>query len=422
MKNKILFLVDYWSPIPTANAVCTKNVIHALQEDGWECYVSAFSDEKKAVEKTEGITVHTVKPAFSRVLLNKAKISKEKHRAQFYAFFGKLINRINRLVMLPVYPIISLTFDIRWSREICRFIQKEQIDYVVSVIDPQDSLYTGYLVKKQNPKLKWTAYYIDCGSNVMQGTPFEPLKRLLQRKAIKWENKVLSLADKIIVMQGHEKHYRTCLNEANRNKLRIADVPLFVGNKPDLVESLTEGKQPVQKWVYTGSMTGVYYDPHQLVEFFQHYQKYDKAELHLYGTTDQVQYLTQLTDNTDAGVAWHGIIPHNQISGVLHSADVLVYYKNISLDSVSGKFFEYVGYQKPVVYFGDKNDINARLVQKYPKGIIVSKDNWKDIVSNLPELIMHKSAVICTEEQLKKIFYLSTPQATAEIISSVVHI
>ena len=116
----------------------------------------------------------------------------------------------------------------RWKQAADRLIKENHIDTVISVIAPDEALYTGYLIKKNNSSVNWIVYYIDAGTNVLNDTSFSSLKKALQGKARKWENSVLRLASKIIVMEGHSEYYKKSLNSDNLKKLEIANVPLLI--------------------------------------------------------------------------------------------------------------------------------------------------------------------------------------------------
>ena len=314
-------------------------------------------------------------------------------------------------------PLVSLTFPHRWRKAGEELIRKERIDTVVSVIAPDEALYTGYLIKRRNPSVEWIAYYIDAGTNILTGTSFEPVKRILQRKAVFWENKVLAFAKKIIVMEGHASYYRQNLMEKNKRKLRVANVPLLI--IPTEKRSVnTQENDSIERWVYTGNMSSRLYDPRPLCELFAAYRKTHPAKLHLYGPSDHREYLETIV-NKDSGIIWHGMVSHEEIFAIQSSADLLVYYVCKDVDSVSGKLFEYLGTGKRILYLGPEDDINARQLAKYDRGLALPMDEpLPTLLQRLEAFLGHtQNASAVDPADLCACYEQNMPSFTARIIT-----
>lgn len=413
---RILFLTDYWFPKKTANAVCVQNIAAELLAAGNEVYVCAYRGENDAPCEEDGIHFSYVRPSLARRLMHASGQCGQAARAKMLSKAGVLLNRIRRLLLLPFYPLVSLFFPLRWRKEAEKVIRHAEIDAVVSVIAPEEALFAGYLIKKRNPAVDWIAYYIDAGTNILAGTSFEQAKRLLQGKACRWENKVLENAGKIIVMEGHADYYRRNLSAKNREKLRVANVPLLKIPSAKAAPAAPKSSE-VERWVYTGSMSGRLYDPHPLCEMFTEYRKTHAAELHLYGPSDHNDFLRGLNEQA-SGIVWHGSVPHEQISSILVSADLLIYYTCLDVDSVSGKMFEYLGTGKRILYLGPAGDINAGQLAKYDRGLALSLND--PVSCNIQKLEMFlrstQNSPSVDVSALCKNYRLNLPSFTAEII------
>lgn len=411
--KKILFLTDMWSPLPTANSICAKNVAGELQRRGWEVYVNAFESEPgQKSETTAGIHAEYTRPSLSRRLLIRSNSATGKRKRAFFRNVGILMNRITRVFFLPQYPIVAPFFTRRWSKRVAAQIQENSIDTIVSVNAPLDSVATAYLVKKKHPGIKWIAYYIDGGSNYGKEQNFLAIKKKLQKKSAKWENKVLSLADKIVIMEGHSDYYRTILNSDNLSRTEVLNVPLFQA-RVNAREEDTSRRQENEKeiWTYTGTIRGVFYDPTNFLAWFLRYCETHNAELHMYGSTNMEQHLSKMCDGEH--IFYHGLIAHDRVDEILQNSDVLVYFRSERLDSVSGKFFEYLMYRKPIVYFGPRDDINWNQLIKYPRGVAIDRDSGIQ-TGELDEIFNEKC--ILSNDTLKRIYYTSTPDAFADMI------
>ena len=409
--KKILFLTDMWSPKPTANSICVQNIADVLKQRGWKVYVNAFRGMPDQTSEIENdISIEYTKPSLARSLLTKAVYSSNPLAKMILNNIGVILNRITRIIFLPYYPIAAPMFARRWSEKIRQQVISNDIDIIVSVNAPFDSLQAGFLVKKNCPNVKWIAYYIDCGSNYGKEQTFLPVKKILQQKAAAWENEILAIADNIIIMEGHSKYYKSILSENNIDKMQILNVPLF--NTSKMHSNIKKNtKSDKEIWTYMGSIRTGFYDPRKLIEWFKKYCESRNAELHIYGGTNMENVLQQECDNIT--IFYHGLIPHSQVDNVLKQSDILVYFSSEILDSVSGKFFEYLMYQKPIVYFGFKDDINWRQIEKYPLGIAIDQ-NTGEQTARLD--ILHADNSIISKELLVKNYYNSTPEAFADVI------
>ncbi|MDY4494279.1 MAG: hypothetical protein SPE24_05250 [Erysipelotrichaceae bacterium] len=410
--RKILFLTDMWLPQPTANSICVKNIATLLKQRGWEVYINAFEGKpNQSSETVDGLHIEYTKPALSRQLMTKAVFATEAKK-RVLGNMGIFLNRVTRIVCIPFYPIVSPIFTKRWSKQIIRQIKENGINYIVSVNAPLDSIAAGYLVKKTCSEVKWIAYYIDGGSNYGKEQAFLKLKKKLQNKSVKWENKVLSGADKIIVMEGHSKFYTNMLNTDNVSRLAVLNVPLFNTQRTQLDVSLKNSSDK-EIWTYMGTIRDGFYNPSKFFSWFLKYAKTHNAELHLYGSTNMDEYLQHNCDNKR--IFYHGLIPHNCVDSVLTNSDVLVYFRSEKLDSVSGKFFEYLTYHKPIVYFGPKDDINWKQLEKYPLGIAIDQDTGEQ--TNEFALIINSRDII-SNDTLEKMFYTSTPGDFVDLVET----
>ena len=113
---RILFLTDYWFPNMTANAICVRNISDELINQNNQVYVSAYYD-KNSKNIQGGILFSFVKPSLARTLLRASQSVDNKTQALVYSTLGKFINRIRRALLIPFYPVTSLTVPLRWKKQ-----------------------------------------------------------------------------------------------------------------------------------------------------------------------------------------------------------------------------------------------------------------------------------------------------------------
>lgn len=421
MGKRIIFLTSYWDSRVDPTVVCTRAMVNQFVTNHYDVIVSTYWGRRKERYKSvDGYKVCYVRPPLTLTIFDAYYHSKNKVLKKFYYVIAKITNTLHRLFTIANYPIDSARFVKRWAKATDSLINMPEETILVSVVNPENTIYVGEEVKKRNPKIKWILHYLDCGSNVLPGSTFERFRRILQSKSVSAENRALSLSDKIIVMRGHYEYYFSHLSPLNVQKLLMADIPLL-HDSPQVSASGNCFKfKDNLKVVYAGAMTGVYYDPKSICDYFAALKKYiPNATMDLYGITDKDTYLNEIS-NTGVGIKYHGAVQHDLLKKIFSEADILIYYKNERIDSVSGKFFEYLSYLKPVIYYGIKRDINYNNVLRYDYGLSLDckedlDENAKNTVSFLKSL---EEKPPIDYENIKEVFEMSLPSYAYSLIVS----
>ena len=421
MIKKVIFLSSYWNSTYDPDVICTKSLVNNFLNNHYEVEISTYWGKNKEYNKTiDGCRVNYVRPYFSFSMFDASFNSKNVIVKKGYFVIAKILNTLYRAITISLYPIGSVPFVKRWAKSAQSLINTSDKITLISVVNPEESLYAGYEVKKMYPNIKWIVYYLDSGSNVLPGSTFEKFRRLLHNKNVIAENKALTLADKIIVMRGHYDYYAKTLDASNTQKLLMADIPLLQ-EKPNC--SITDNESDYSKKiriVYTGTMAGVYYDPKYICDFFLKLRKsFPNATLDLYGVTDKDSYLRKMTAS-DMGITYHGIVKHSMLEKVFLSADILLFYKNERLDSVSGKFFEYLSYMKPIIYYGINGDINYNNVQRYDYGLALDCKAPLNINVNLVVSFINKFRCkkLISYDSVKETFKMNLSSYTYNVMVS----
>lgn len=421
MKKRIIFLTGYWDSRVDPTIVCIKSLLQHFVDNQYNVQISTYWGRKKEKSKIiDGYSVNYVRPHISISLFDAYYHSKNWFYKNVLFILAKTINLLHRLLTIANYPIGSVSFVKRWAKATISLIDPSEETVLVSAVNPEDSIYVGHIVKKKCPNIKWITYNMDCGTNVLPGSTFESLRRLLHSKSVTAENTALSLADKIIVMKGHYDYYSTHLTLSNAQKLLTADIPLLQEIPRVNVSGLQFLGSDNLNFVYAGTMTGLYYDPKSICDLFIAIKKvFPNASLDLYGITDKDTYLEEIT-NSGIGITYHGVIKHEELDKVFAEADILVYYKNERIDSVSGKFFEYLSYLKPVVYYGIEGDINYNNVLRYDYGLALDcKKPINESVSKVVSFIksLEDSRPVDYSNTIKT-FQMSLPSYSYSLIVS----
>lgn len=420
MKN-VLFLTDAWEPFPTANVVCLQNVLSCMNHKESNFFVNAFEITSHAMISTkEGASLTTVKTSIARKLFYQADYEKNAQKAKRKRMMARIVSNARRMFYLPIYPKTWSFFEQKWYEAVIDDVKKQKIDTVVSVVAPMEALWVGEKIKKMFPDLKWIIYLIDGGSDINEGESYSFIKKHLQYMAMKKIRAAFKLANEIIIMQCHKEHYKQSFFYDVAKKIHIADVPLLLAKKTEEKgeDNMVAFNEQIENWVYAGSLDTHYYDPRKLCAFFREYSKTKNAVLHFYGRGNGIEVLQDVMKKMDNKVIYHGLLRPSQLQKVYQKADVLVNYLSAPMSSVSGKFFEYIAYGKPVIYFAPiEKDVNTNYVERYPLGVCLLPNETFDKKLEKVVLVIQKAkAEPIDTESIKREFWNSTPQANANVL------
>lgn len=422
-KNGILFLTPGWIPVPTAVSICTKGVAEELKDNGYNIYVSSLSEDGKTeTVREDGMIIYRIMAPIDRCYFGAAELCKEKNRKHILYIIAQILSKCMRLLFFAWYPNPNPIFSHKWADSAIEIIEKYDIKTVVTLAAPMESLIAGRIIKQRKPDIKWIIYQIDNGSHE-QRRKSVLVKKMLEAHGMKNVKKQYRFADKIILMKNHKVHYDNEYFDDVRDKFIYADVPLL--NK--MICSSNENICPVEmdpeyeNWIYAGTISKPYYDPTELCSFFIRYADRKKARLHFFGTGDCVDTLDVYQKRTQGTIQYHGLVKRNELENIYKQADVLVYYKSRSIaGSISGKFFEYLAAEKPVVFFStDINDINVNNVKKIPYGAVLVNNSTDEENFDEIQRVLGKSSD-CSYAKAMKLFYDSTPQYAAKIIKETI--
>ena len=423
-KKGILFLTPGWIPIPTAVSICTKGVAEELLNDGYNIYVSSLSEDgKRDTIQEDSLTIYRMRAPIDRFFFSAAELCVEKKRKRILYTTAQIFSKVMRLLFFAWYPNPNPIFSRKWAESAIEIIEKNDIDTVVTLAAPMESLIAGRIIKQKKPEIKWIIYQIDNGSHE-QRRKSVLVKKLLEAHGMRNVKKQYKRADKIILMKNHKVHYDNEFFDDVRNKFIYADVPLLnkMGQFSNEENTGTvKMNSDYENWVYAGTISNPYYDPTELCDFFIRYAKGRKARLHFFGTGDCVDKLNTYQKQTQGVIQYHGLVKRNELENIYKQADVLVYYKSRSIaGSISGKFFEYLAAEKPIVFFStDINDINVKNVKKIPYGaVLMNNSTDEENFHKIREML--KSVNVCSCQYAVNLFEDSTPQYTAKIIRNAV--
>lgn len=348
MKN-ILFLLDYYQENNSANGVCCRNVAESLAKKGYDVFVGCYRPQDAPTEEIQN-GVQIIK-TWDMPSATAHKSLKEK--VEVY------LRWINPFSHWPAAAVRSREDAIYISA--CKIIEEKEIDTVVCVHLPIETLLVGRKIKKHYPEVYLCAYQLDTlsGGNLPRFLP----QNYTRNRRIAWERYLFQPMDRIILMRASMNHHqRYTSNETWNDKVVYGDIPLFVPALNCSHVRKFEGNSV--KIAFTGTMSKALRTPYHILAVFRRLKRYH-VNLIIAGVNH-----CQISDFESCAsleVMELGLIEHERVVELLDDVDVLLNIGNSNTALTPSKLFEYLSYGKPIIttYWSDV-DTSLPYLEKYP--------------------------------------------------------
>lgn len=351
--KKVLIISYYWPPSGGSGVQRWLYFVKYLRSYGWEPIVYTvdggeypYTDEGLSAHIPQGISVMKRKIwepySIYRWLTGSTEKINPSHMVTTSksSFVTKMSMWLRGNLFIPDPRIFWVLPSVRFLK---KYLKSNPVDLIVSTGPPQ-SMHLIARALKRNTGIKWLADFRDPWTQIYF---FEQLKLSLMAKAVHryLEKSVLKEADAITTVS------RNC----KLGLEKIVNRPIqVITNGYEEFEMSSNSSQTKIRMLYTGALS-LDRDPDLLWSELQHYlnehpEVRKKFELIFIGTIDP-----EIFNNIrKAGLAdvliCKAAIPHGELQSFLSEADILLLIGvNHNKGVITGKFFEYLFLQKPIL-------------------------------------------------------------------------
>lgn len=388
----ILFMLDYYLPDASANGICVSKLVREFCDRGIRVSILCYENEKAEVDPAAPIRMYTVK---------------RPDRTNAYSYYLKWI--------LPArYPVTAhkqVTEDLYTTAK--AIVQKEEVDTIVCVHLPIETIIAGTMLKQAFPYVTMVAYMLDSLSGGF-------LPRLLPRnfcrkRKIRWENRLLADYDQIVLMESSRQHHKVCSqNEDWYPKARFLDIPALchVERQP------TTSADETITMCFVGTMAEGVRTPYAFLSTVARIP--DVNIKIIFAGQNGCHALESYVENAENISVEHvGMVPYEQAQQLLCRADFLINLGNTSACMVPSKIFEYMSYGKPILStYRMDDDSSLPYLRKYPASFLMDERNSNDAeeATRLREFILHNRKTAIPYESVADQLYANTPGAFYELL------
>ena len=401
----ILLLV---TELNSANGICAQSVMRELVSRGHSVYCVTNREKHGALDKA--IQYSYVKPRLVYRLLNGSdnrKIAKT---------IGLLLNKMKLAISYPTWPLISQQYARRIYRAAKLICQKNRIDMIIPIYTQIDTLIAANRIKKEMSDIRYIPYFLDSLSGGY-GPKYFP-KEWVIRRGIRWEEKLLPLADKIILMESSRLHHeKYSCNEKYYDKFVYLDLPLFqsqTDNQAVTGSILMDADKT--NIVYVGSLPTGIRSPEYILKVFEQIKCFN-FQLYFIGSENN-QFLNDFATK-DMRVHVIGRCSHEQALQYVQQATALLNIGNSNMHMTPSKIFEYMSFGKPIIStMPIMNEPSKIYLDKYTCKLFLYEweEEYESAASDLTDFLSNAKNTKVDVEYLKQIFCLNTPRAFAEAV------
>ncbi len=415
--KKVLFTIQWYPPKDSANVLCDDKIIQELQKNGeYEIHCLVYKIPNAPVEEeVNGVKVHR----FSKGLFFDYYIKNKEKGSKLLEKCNRFFLRIKQFLTIPIYPIYEPFAVKRFAKKAIKLHKKEKFDLVISEHNGLDSLYAGYALKKYDWNIKFIPILWDAfsGKTLAKYLP----KGFAQKKLLKAENKLLSIADSIVAMKSSKRYHEEYSKQKPYfHKYRFLDIPGVIEKKEASIEAsfIKEGKINV---VYSGILSLPDRNPEYIITLLNASSIAKNCNLIFLSMGNGVEKLSKWKKDFLGTIIVHGYVGREEINAIYHKTDILINLGGPNPTMVPSKIFEYMSYGKPILstYYIDAETSKSYL-KKYPLGLCI--DERKPMDENLKLLeafIQNSLGKRVAFDVVERTFPENTPKSYVKLIQEV---
>lgn len=409
MNYDYLFLTSALPPSSSANGVCVKKII------------KNFPD----LQKIHVITIENGSPKNDLNVdelrvpqRNWDRISKycvRENKLSFLSIIIRILLLVKRFLMLPIWPVFSLTTCFHFFKKSCILIKEKNITHVVAVCYPGETLITMILLKIRFRKhIKTIMYPLD----VFLGGKYDGFgieKKLSKMFSPLFFKFCSRFADKIVVLENAKDLYLKKIY-TQKYKFAICGLPL-IENVP--IKHSSSNKEVGIQLLYGGNIIPSIRNPDYLFYLLNEiaHNKNLSITINIYGAVSEELLKKYISKYNSVSFNYHGWVTENDLTEAINKADALISVGNSVGHLIPSKIFKYISHKKPIIHLSFlKNDPCLPYLKRYGHTFFVEnnvKMSLNDFSLWLRSLESYEITLDC-----EKMFPQCMPVFTANVIRS----
>lgn len=390
----------------SANGICARAVISGFVRRGHEV-VWVCNREADDPEPMRGVEFVQVKPR----LVDNALARFNRNRAISKAVV--ILNRIGMLRSLGSWPLISKRYAGRVTE--ATFKAAADADVIIGAYTQIDALIAAHEAKSRNPRVRYVAWYLD--SLAGGHGPRFLSEAGIEARGKSWDAKLLDNADAVVAMESsrafHEAH---SVVEPWYGRLHFLDLPLLDLDAAGQAERRTV-PMGAKTIVYAGSLPVGIRSPDFFLRVLGHL---DDGGVRVVFAGDASNESLMKAAERDPRIEVRGRMAHEEVTGLLASADCLLTFGNSLPSMTPSKIFEYMSYQKPIIAtFPIDDEPSLPYLMRYGDTLLLDERGDPVEAARVLEGFLHAEHPPIPVGELEEKFWGNTPAAFCNLVESI---
>ena len=400
MKTKRIALVTTWFPPINGVAVSRMNAFANYLSEEFQVEVFCLGEKSEKLQKTERLSVHfsTSNKLFEKLKSNQAD--------------NKLVHNAKTALRIGLKYIVKNPLD-SWKKATIQKLKtrhkEETFDLIISSYSPQEAHLVAIEFCKEFSNVPWIADMRD----EMSSNPYIDLNTKNMLKAIeedvnKYASAITSVSKPIV-----EEFRQICPSVSFFEEIRN-------GFDHDLKLDNAASQDNEFKLGYFGSFYGARKPDfvfNALVEIKKENPEL-KFSVHIYGAHNNYSIPSAIKEDVFKHVGLNYIDAVKEMNRL--DGNILIHPRTKHKGVFSGKIFDYISAEKPVLAFVDKDDVAAELVNDLHCGYVAEFEDHaenKKIILEAFNGKLNNDLKIASAEAIASLHRKNQVQKLAELIN-----
>ncbi len=410
---KYLFIV---TESESANGICAKAVMERLLPEHEVFCITNREYGAPKENNCDGIHFRTVRPRLHYRILSRLTHSPglSSGKQKLIKLLAAGISNFKLLLTMSIWPWNAPLYTNRIYRCAKKLCKQQKINCIVPIYTQIDTLIAANRIKKKNSHIRYVPYFLDALSGGYGLRFFSPEKTI--RKGLRWERRLLSNADDIIVMESsREHHQKYSCKEAYFSRIHYYDIPLLLPPTSLPTDSAPLMDPKKINLVYVGTLPSGIRSPSYLLRVFQEL-KGEQWQLYFVGTADCQEL--NAAESTDSRIHVIGRVPHKIALAYESQGSILVNLGNTNPRMTPCKIFEYMSFGKPIVSTAPiPEEPGSRYLQHYPASLILDTTlSEKQAAAQLLSFAEEFAGGHVDANLIRERFQANTPDAVSALL------
>lgn len=401
-----IFLTNHYLPKPGATGLCVHQIAKTLKERGHRVQVVCYDNGDANNSQFDGVNIIRVKEPFYFTDYSEKNVLRRR--------VARLFSLLAKLLYINSYPKRSSLLIKKFEIKLDELLLHNMDSIVVSTYTPLEACAALLEAKKKYPLIKAVYYSTDTLSNEKGNSGFiSPERRT--KLGLRWEHKIFSVFDKLLIMECHERYYRSNIFKPYFDKYLIANFPLLIAPIHRSVKKSSVHERKLL--VYAGTLYKELRNPEYLCKLLYRAGQQLNFDAIFIGGGDCKDIVGAFSEKSNAWILHKGMVPHDEAVKYISEADVLLSIGNKESPMAPSKIYEYMATCKPIIHIYTWDmDPCLEPLRKYGNSLLIKEDNDFP-VDTLVEFI--KTSKLADNKDVFYAFRTSTPEYTADLLEKI---